>query len=151
MLLTGPEYQAEIPPLLEDSELTKSPDADLLLWCPGKLPEKEVSSYLSEVYSKDDLPPIMHHDDEAALFTLHKHNYQITSALADTSQHTALYKPMKPWSEKECELFENGLRMYGKQFNVIQKNLISTRTISEVIQFYYLWKKTERYGLCDYS
>ena len=40
--------------------------------------------------------------------------------------------------------FENGLKLYGKQFHLIQKNLVPSRSISEVVQFYYLWKKTER-------
>ena len=35
--------------------------------------------------------------------------------------------------------------MYGKDFRQIQRNKISHRKVGEIVQFYYLWKKTERY------
>ena len=38
-----------------------------------------------------------------------------------------------------------GLRVFGKDFRLIQKNKVLTRTVGEIVQFYYLWKKTERH------
>ena len=35
--------------------------------------------------------------------------------------------------------------MYGKDFRQIQRNKIPHRKVGEIVQFYYLWKKTERY------
>ena len=53
--------------------------------------------------------------------------------------------PMSLWSEEECRNFETGLRLYGKDFYLIQQNKVRTRSVGELVQFYYLWKKTERH------
>ncbi|XP_029644283.1 mesoderm induction early response protein 1 isoform X2 [Octopus sinensis] len=55
--------------------------------------------------------------------------------------------PMSLWSEEECRNFENGLRTYGKDFHLIQLNKVRTRSVGELVQFYYLWKKTERHDI----
>ena len=52
---------------------------------------------------------------------------------------------MSLWSEEECRNFETGLRLYGKDFYLIQQNKVRTRSVGELVQFYYLWKKTERH------
>lgn len=78
---------------------------------------------------------------------------------------------MSLWSEEECRNFEAGLRHYGKDFNMIQQTKVNilghifrlltcklffysleilqvrTRSVSELAQFYYLWKKTERHDV----
>ncbi|XP_014672056.1 PREDICTED: mesoderm induction early response protein 1-like [Priapulus caudatus] len=51
------------------------------------------------------------------------------------------------WSEEECRHFENGLRIYGKDFHAIQQNKVRTRSVAELVTFYYLWKKTERHDM----
>ncbi|XP_031640179.1 mesoderm induction early response protein 1 [Contarinia nasturtii] len=51
------------------------------------------------------------------------------------------------WSEEECRNFESGLRVYGKDFHAIQQSKVRTRSVSELVQFYYLWKKTERHDI----
>lgn len=53
--------------------------------------------------------------------------------------------PVSPWSEEECRNFELGIRLYGKNFPLIQQTKVSTRSVPELVQFYYFWKKTERY------
>ena len=53
---------------------------------------------------------------------------------------------MTLWSEEECRAFELGLRLYGKDFHMIQQQKVRTRSVGELVQFYYLWKKTERHG-----
>lgn len=53
--------------------------------------------------------------------------------------------PVSPWSEEECRNFELGIRLYGKNFPLIQQTKVGTRTVPELVQFYYFWKKTERY------
>lgn len=54
---------------------------------------------------------------------------------------------MSLWSEEECRNFENGLRIYGKDFHAIQQSKVRTRAVGELVQFYYLWKKTERHDI----
>ena len=54
---------------------------------------------------------------------------------------------MTLWSEEECRSFELGLRLYGKDFHMIQSQKVKTRSVGELIQFYYMWKKTERHDV----
>jgi hypothetical protein len=54
---------------------------------------------------------------------------------------------MSLWSEEECRAFELGLRLYGKDFHMIQSQKVRTRSVGELVQFYYLWKKTERHDV----
>ncbi|KAH3735056.1 hypothetical protein DPMN_041517 [Dreissena polymorpha] len=54
---------------------------------------------------------------------------------------------MSLWSEEECSNFETGLRFYGKDFYMIHQNKVKTRSVGELVQFYYLWKKTERHDI----
>ncbi|KAL5269803.1 hypothetical protein ACHWQZ_G003316 [Mnemiopsis leidyi] len=150
----GPEYQAEIPALLEKKDVTEEEteeEKDTLLWRPDKLNSDDLNRYLSKVYSLDELPIAdAHRDDEEALYILHSHGYKVDNALeraekqVNSRSRCCVGQIMKPWTEDECQSFENGLKLYGKQFHLIQKNLVPSRTISEVVQFYYLWKKTER-------
>jgi len=62
----------------------------------------------------------------------------------------ALISPLKvdnvleKWSPKEIAIFEAGLCKYGKEFSFIQF-LINTKTLNEVIQFYFAWKTTTHY------
>jgi hypothetical protein len=48
------------------------------------------------------------------------------------------------WGPKEIAIFEAGICRHGKNFYVIAK-LIQTKTRAEVVNFYYIWKKTSRY------
>ena len=49
------------------------------------------------------------------------------------------------WGPKEVALFEAGICKYGKDFSMLQR-LIGTKTTKEVVDFYYLWKQTNRYA-----
>ncbi|XP_067432738.1 mesoderm induction early response protein 3-like [Thunnus thynnus] len=35
--------------------------------------------------------------------------------------------------------------MYDKNFHLIQKHKVTTRTVAECVAFYYMWKKSERF------
>ncbi|KAM9242294.1 mesoderm induction early response protein 2 isoform 3-T3 [Dugong dugon] len=49
------------------------------------------------------------------------------------------------WSEEECRNFEHGFRVHGKNFHLIQANKVRTRSVGECVEYYYLWKKSERF------
>lgn len=53
--------------------------------------------------------------------------------------------PVGTWSEEECRNFELGIRLHGKNFPLIRQTKVATRSVPELVQFYYIWKKTERY------
>ncbi|CDR94298.1 hypothetical protein, conserved [Babesia bigemina] len=50
------------------------------------------------------------------------------------------------WGPKEIVLFELGMFKHGKEFHEIQRN-IPTKTVQEIVDMYYFWKKTNRYKL----
>eukprot|EP01039_Chlorochromonas_danica_P007985 gene7985-8807_t len=52
---------------------------------------------------------------------------------------------MERWSPYEVSVFEAAIMLFGKNFNLIQK-YIKTKTVKEVIEFYYDWKKTSHYA-----
>jgi len=57
-----------------------------------------------------------------------------------------LYRPRveELWSSREIAIFEAGICAYGKKFHAIQK-MIRSKNTREVIDFYYVWKKTDNY------
>lgn len=48
------------------------------------------------------------------------------------------------WNPIEICVFEASITVYGKNFNMISKR-IKTKSVKEVIEFYYDWKKTSHY------
>lgn len=89
-------------------------------------------------------------DEEQLLFLLLQCNHNFDEALRrrrlDPFKYY-LHEPMSLWSQEECLGFEDGLRIYGKNFRLIRDNKVPTRTHAEVVAFYYLWKKSERYDV----
>uniref|UniRef100_A0A8C4HY12 Mesoderm induction early response 1, family member 3 b n=1 Tax=Dicentrarchus labrax TaxID=13489 RepID=A0A8C4HY12_DICLA len=126
---------------------------DELLWSPGKLPENKVRSFLSEVLSRTtdekmgcDKPGMHVRDNEQALCELVKCNYNTREALERYCSRVRSSKEKSPpWSEEECKNFEHALQMYDKNFHLIQKHKVTTRTVAECVAFYYMWKKSERF------
>ena len=51
---------------------------------------------------------------------------------------------LETWSPLEIATFEAAISEYGKEFVSIQKE-IGTKTTRQVIDFYYIWKKTSHY------
>jgi len=87
-------------------------------------------------------------DDEQALFLLLQCGYNSDEALRRRRMSGVPHTDtMSLWSEEECRAFELGLRLYGKDFHMIQQQKVRTRSVGELVQFYYLWKKTERHDV----
>ena len=51
---------------------------------------------------------------------------------------------VEKWSPYEISVFEASLGLCGKNFNQVQK-FVKTKNTKEIIEFYYVWKKTEHY------
>lgn len=49
------------------------------------------------------------------------------------------------WSPYEISLFESAICLTGKLFGQIAA-IIKTKTTREVIEFYYIWKKSKNYA-----
>lgn len=96
--------------------------------------------------------PIGNHlrDDEQNLYLLLQCGHNVDEALRRRRINVAAQpssNTMSQWSEEECRNFESGLRVYGKDFHTIQQFKVKTRSVGELVQFYYLWKKTERHDV----
>ena len=50
------------------------------------------------------------------------------------------------WAPKQVALFESAICIYGKNFHAIQK-VIGNKSLKQVIEFYYLWKKSSHYTI----
>jgi hypothetical protein len=53
---------------------------------------------------------------------------------------------IEKWSPYEIAMFEASIAEYGKNFSKIQNEIGRTKSVSEVIEFYYIWKKTSHYA-----
>ncbi|KAG7476583.1 hypothetical protein MATL_G00084460 [Megalops atlanticus] len=154
-IMVGSEYQAEIPSQLcsYDEEEKPYEDEDQLLWCPDVLPESKVKDFLCELSLRvvdgktEGVVEGSHvRDNEQALYELVKCNYSVHDALERYRSSAKSSKDeMLPWSEEECRNFEHALLLYEKNFHLIQKHKVKTRTVAECVAFYYVWKKSERF------
>ncbi|XP_073724109.1 mesoderm induction early response protein 3 isoform X1 [Misgurnus anguillicaudatus] len=153
-IMVGSQYQAEVPEGLShynDDEKVYE-EEDELLWCPGVLSECKVRNYLREAMSQttdgnmDDYTSDHIQDNEEALFELLKCDYDTCEALTRHRRNVRMSKEESPpWSEDECRNFEHALQIYEKNFHLIQRHKVQTRTVAECVAFYYMWKKSERF------
>ncbi|ENN74347.1 hypothetical protein YQE_09317, partial [Dendroctonus ponderosae] len=155
-IMVGSDYQAQVPESLTSYEQVPSNDVDdQLLWSPQEAFSQKVEEYLQKAHEIFN-PPIpkgtMLRDDEEALYLLQECGYNTAEAL----RRLEMRGPASPkvpngneakWSEEECRNFESGVRSFGKDFLQIQQNKVQSRTVGELVQFYYLWKKTERHDV----
>jgi len=53
------------------------------------------------------------------------------------------------WTKSEVEAFERGMRTHHKEFALIKKHEMSksNKSIGEILQYYYVWKKLPRYNM----
>lgn len=51
---------------------------------------------------------------------------------------------IEKWSPYEIAVFEASLAVVGKEFHQVQK-FVKTKSTKEIIEFYYIWKKTAHY------
>jgi hypothetical protein len=52
---------------------------------------------------------------------------------------------IEKWSPYEIATFEASIAEYGKNFIKIQNEIGKTKSVPDVIEFYYIWKKTSHY------
>jgi len=157
----GAEFQTSIPDVVSHKKSVPAYSVDeRLLWNPSMLPASEVETYCQKIHqlthttmdsrvsgesSASQCLPVK--DDEQALYLLLQCNYNVEEALR--RRQMEIVPPadtLSLWSSDERCNFVNGLRLYGKDFYMIQQNKVRSRSVSELVQFYYLWKKTEEYS-----
>jgi len=158
-IMIGPSFQASVPSGLSNYDDTLPyENADKQLWDPSRLSEEVSKEYLAKsaetlgantALGVHGIPTGSHiRDDEQALFLLLQCGFNMEEALRRKRMNAVPpADTMSLWSEEECRAFETGLRVYGKDFYSIQNQKVGTRSVGELVQFYYLWKKTERHDV----
>ncbi|XP_063530645.1 mesoderm induction early response protein 1 [Cydia strobilella] len=154
-IMVGSDFQAGIPEgLCSYDDALPYENEDKLLWNPTVLEENVIEDYMKKINALNCGSGVeavprgkQLRDDEEALFLLQQCGHNVEEALrrrrisAQTPAHASL------WSEEECRNFENGLKAHGKDFHLIRQNKVRTRSVGELVQFYYIWKKTERHDI----
>ncbi|XP_070136730.1 arginine-glutamic acid dipeptide repeats protein isoform X19 [Drosophila bipectinata] len=77
-----------------------------------------------------------------ALDVLHDSGYDPGKALQALVKCPVSKGIDKKWTEDETKKFIKGLRQFGKNFFRIHKDLLPHKDTPELVEFYYLWKKT---------
>lgn len=77
-----------------------------------------------------------------ALDVLHECGYDPGKALQALVKCPVPKGVEKKWCEEETKRFVKGLRQFGKNFFRIRKDLLPHKDVAELVEFYYLWKKT---------
>lgn len=155
-IMVGSDFQAGIPEgLCSYDDVLPYENEDKLLWNPSILEEKVIEEYMLRITALngvgmgvDAIPTGRQlRDDEEALFLLQQCGHNVEEALRRKclSAHTPPHASV--WSQEECENFENGLKTHGKDFHLIRQHKVKTRSVGELVQFYYIWKKTERHDI----
>ncbi|XP_023697026.1 metastasis-associated protein MTA1-like isoform X2 [Paramormyrops kingsleyae] len=167
----GSKYQADVadsPGEGEDGERDQSRLEDKV-WDPSSpLTEKQIDQFLVVARSVGTFAraldcsssvrqPSLHMSAAAAsrditLFhamdTLHKAGYDMSRAIAALVPHggpVLCRDEMEEWSASEAGLFEEALEKYGKDFSDIQQDFLPWKSLTSIIEYYYMWKTTDRY------
>lgn len=85
---------------------------------------------------------------QKALDVLHANNYDIAKALLSlvpNNTATICKDELEEWSPAEANLFDESIDKYGKSFNEIRKDVLPWKRMKNIVEYYYMWKTTERY------
>lgn len=169
----GDEYQTEVTETPEESLKIfgeqSSEDLETLIWDPNNpLSEKEVDQFLVIARSVGTFARALDSSSSSkesslhlsaaaasrditlfqALSILHKSNYNIgkaSTALVPDGGPILCRDEMEEWTSGEATLFEEGIRKHGKEFLEIQQEYLPWKPISSIIEYYYMWKTTDKY------
>uniref|UniRef100_A0A8C9VVB2 Metastasis associated 1 family, member 3 n=1 Tax=Scleropages formosus TaxID=113540 RepID=A0A8C9VVB2_SCLFO len=167
----GPRFQADIPDMLQEGESDGRDQSKLevKMWDPEcPLTNKQIDQFLVVARavgtfaraldcSSSVRQPSLHMSAAAAsrditLFhamdTLHRHGYHLSSAigiLVPQGGPVLCRDEMEEWSASEASLFEEALEKYGKDFNDIRQDFLPWKSLTSIIEYYYMWKTTDRY------
>ncbi|KAM3957564.1 uncharacterized protein ACR2FA_008419 [Aphomia sociella] len=132
------------------------PGGEELRWLPAQATDRDLVMYLRAARSMaafagmcdggspDDGCVAASRDDTTinALDVLHDSGYDPSRALQALVKCPVPKGIEKKWSEEETKRFVKGIRQFGKNFFKIKKDLLPHKDTSELVEFYYLWKKT---------
>ncbi|XP_052284334.1 arginine-glutamic acid dipeptide repeats protein-like isoform X2 [Dreissena polymorpha] len=155
----GSMYQAKMPECRPNTAPDDMPDRSYTLetvqWHPKAVIDNDLMMYLRAARSvaafagmcdggNTDGCQAAAMDDTTinAMHMLHRHEYDTSKALQALVKGPALRTIDKKWDEESTKRFVKGLRVYGKNFFKIRKELLPTKETGELVEYYYFWKKT---------
>ncbi|KAG0344618.1 putative PHD type zinc finger protein with BAH domain-containing protein [Podila humilis] len=111
----------------------------------NKLRVPEIADYMKKVRALK-LPIASHSADmiDRALLELQKSDFDADKALGEVRLVQKQDFNIRDWTPKEIEAFEEGIRTYGHELFAIKK-MVETRSMRDIVRFFYQWKKTDRY------
>ncbi|KAI7864258.1 hypothetical protein BDF14DRAFT_1835918 [Spinellus fusiger] len=139
------EMDEKYTPILRGTDSSVTPIFSQTQWSEEK--QDMLEQYMDTVKSLPNLPLSSHSGDllDRALLEFEQSNYNPSVALSVVSQLVAEdFAHVVQWSDKEVSDFEQGVRDYGHDFNLI-KQKIHTKQMADIVRFFYQWKKTDRY------
>ncbi|KAK3749169.1 hypothetical protein QZH41_010363, partial [Actinostola sp. cb2023] len=77
-----------------------------------------------------------------ALNLLHESSYDCAKALQALVKRPYPKELRKKWPDDDNKKFVKGLRQFGKNFYKIHKELLSHKKTNELVEYYYVWKKS---------
>lgn len=83
-----------------------------------------------------------------AMDCMHEAGYDLGDAVRNlvTEKGPVLVRDqLECWSPSEAQLFEDGIDRYGKEFGLIRNELLPWKSYASIIEFYYMWKASDRY------
>eukprot|EP00371_Babesia_bovis_P002121 XP_001610768.1 hypothetical protein [Babesia bovis T2Bo] len=84
--------------------------------------------------------------DDPLEFYCSKIDFRFKVSFAMLTSNIRQSQVLDLWGPKEIVLFELGIFKYGKEFFEIQRK-IPTKSVKEIVDMYYFWKKTNRYRM----
>lgn len=165
----GSRYQAEVPVAAEGSSERQCCHSETLTWQPNhSLDDPTIDRYLLVAKSVGTFAraldcssalkqPSLHMSAAAAsrdvtlshaMDVLHQCDYDVGRAvtrLAPSDGPVLCRDEMEEWSASEANLFEEALEKYGKDFSDIRQDYLPWKSHSQLVEYYYMWKTTDRY------
>ncbi|RXG60498.1 Arginine-glutamic acid dipeptide repeats protein [Armadillidium vulgare] len=156
----GPSHQAKLPEFKGELKVHERPedcmDWEEKRWTPGAAHDTDLIMYLRAARSMAAFAGLCDggstmdgcnaasRDDTtiSALDILHNSNYDHGKALQTLVKCPVPDGIEKKWAEEDTKRFVKGLRLYGKNFFRIKKELLQHKETRDLVSYYYLWKKT---------
>ncbi|KAM9328111.1 uncharacterized protein KZ484_019475 isoform 2-T2 [Pholidichthys leucotaenia] len=145
----GPGFQAEIPPLQDRKNTPSDSHNALLLWRPCGELERPVNQHRVEallMMARSSVVPGGEASPEYALHVLSESRGDFLMTVekllstSGTKNNSSGSRAGLSWTAAEKRLLVKSLQLHQKDFRSVQK-AVRTKSISECIEFYYLWKK----------
>jgi len=146
------------------SDETSCAKWETIVWQPERVPDSELKMYITAVRSMAAFRQVgasrgliasqMTMESENvlggmsdkvlihALEQLHVHAYAKTDSLREIVDTPCAPATLAQWSDEHSRKFAKGLKQCGKNFWRIGRELLPARTTAEIVEYYYLWKKS---------